>query len=110
SFSLWELGIDGTGLHSVLQGGNTIANECCGKWTSDGRYFVFQSLRQNISSIWIRPEKSSFFRKFSYEPVQLTTGPLSFSDPVLRKDGSNLLVMGLHTRVRLAGYEARSEQ
>jgi len=47
------------------------------KWTSDGRYFVFQSLHQNISSIWIRPEKSSFFRKVSYEPVQLTTGPLS---------------------------------
>src|SRR5437867_12865941 len=55
-------------------------------------------LTQNISSIWIRPEKSSFFRKFSYEPVQLTTGPLSFSDPVLSKDGKKLFVMGQQTR------------
>jgi hypothetical protein len=31
SSSLWELGIDGTGLHPVLQGWNAIANECCGK-------------------------------------------------------------------------------
>src|SRR5438094_10548271 len=65
SSALWELAIDGTGLYPVLQGWNTIANECCGKWTSDGQYFVFQTLRQNISSIWIRPEKSSFFRKLS---------------------------------------------
>ena len=110
SSSLWELGIDGTGLHPVLQGWNTIANECCGKWTSDGQYFVFQTLRQNISSIWIRPEKSSFFRKLSYEPVQLTTGPLSFSDPVLSKDGKKLFVMGQQTRGELVRYDAKSRQ
>jgi serine/threonine protein kinase/Tol biopolymer transport system component len=110
SSSLWELEIDGTGLHPFLQGWNTIAKECCGRWTSDGRYFVFQSLRQNISSIWIRPEKSSFFRKVSYEPVQLTTGPLSFSNPILSTDAKKLFVMGQQTRGQLVRYDARSRQ
>src|SRR5438876_8986579 len=63
-----------------------------------------------ISSIWIRPEKSSFFRKLSYEPVQLTTGPLSFSDPVLSKDGKKLFVMGQQTRGELVRYDAKSRQ
>jgi serine/threonine protein kinase/Tol biopolymer transport system component len=110
SSSLWELGIDGTGLHPLLQGWAATPNECCGKWASDGRYFVFQSLRQNVSSIWIRLEKSSFFRKVSYEPVQLTTGPLSFSDPVLSPDGKKLFVMGQQTRGELIRYDAKSRQ
>ncbi|PYX05887.1 MAG: hypothetical protein DMG88_20025 [Acidobacteria bacterium] len=110
SSSLWDLGIDGSGLHPFLQGWNTVPKECCGKWTSDGRYFVFQSVRQNLSSIWIRPEKSSFFRKVSYEPVQLTTGPLSFSNPILSTDAKKLFVMGQQTRGELIRYDAKSRQ
>src|SRR5207244_8023265 len=54
--------------------------------------------------------KSSFFRKLSYEPVHLTTGPLSFSDPVLSKDGKKLFVMGQQTRGELVRYDAKSRQ
>src|SRR5436853_7803140 len=50
------------------------------------------------------------FRKLSYEPVQLTTGPLSFSDPVLSKDGKKLFVMGQQTRGELVRYDAKSRQ
>src|SRR5436190_18706094 len=67
-------------------------------------------LTQNLSSIWIRPEKSSFFRKVSYEPVQLTTGPLSFSNPILSTDAKKLFVMGQQTRGELIRYDAKSRQ
>jgi eukaryotic-like serine/threonine-protein kinase len=110
SFSLWEVAVDGTGLHSLLEGWNKPASECCGTWTSNGQYFVFQSSRQNISSIWVRPERADLFRKISPEPIQLTTGPLSFSDPVPSKDGKKLFVIGQQTRGELVRYDASSRQ
>jgi len=110
SFSLWELAVDGTGLHPLLEGWNKPASECCGTWTSNGQYFVFQSSRQNISSIWVRPERADLFRKISSEPIQLTTGPLSFSDPVPSKDAKKLFVIGQQPRGELVRYDASSRQ
>src|SRR5207302_7402367 len=43
SSSLWELGIDGTGLHPVSQGRNTIASDCWRKWTSVGQSCVVRA-------------------------------------------------------------------
>jgi eukaryotic-like serine/threonine-protein kinase len=110
SLSLWELAVDGTGLHPLLEGWNKPASECCGAWTSNGQYFVFQSSRQNISSIWVRSERADLFRKLSSEPIQLTTGPLSFSDPVPSKDGKKLFVVGQQTRGELVRYDISSRQ
>ena len=55
---------EAAGLHPLVEGGNKPSRECCGGWTSNGRYFVFQSSRQNISSIWIRAERADLFEKF----------------------------------------------
>jgi serine/threonine protein kinase/Tol biopolymer transport system component len=106
SLSLWEVAVNGTGVHPLLEGWNKPSRECCGTWTSNGQYFVFQSSRQNISSIWVRAERADLFRKVSPEPVQLTTGPLSFSDPVLSKDGKKVFVLGQQTRGELMRYDA----
>jgi Tol biopolymer transport system component len=110
SLSLWEVAVDGTGLRPLLEGWNKPSRECCGTWTANGQYFVFQSSRQNISSIWVRPERADRFRKISPEPNQLTTGPLSFSDPVPSKDGKKLFVIGQQTRGELVRYDASSRQ
>ena len=42
--SLWEVHPDGSHLRQLLAGWNKPANECCGKWTPDGKYYVFQSI------------------------------------------------------------------
>jgi DNA-binding winged helix-turn-helix (wHTH) protein/Tol biopolymer transport system component len=110
SSSLWEVAVGGTTVHPLLEGWNKPPHECCGIWTPDGRYFVFQSVHQNVSSIWIRVEKFSGFRTFTPEPVQLTTGPLSFSNPVLSRDGKKLFVIGQQTRGELVRYDARSRE
>jgi eukaryotic-like serine/threonine-protein kinase len=110
SLSLWEVVLDGTGLHPLLEGWNKPSRECCGTWTSNGQYFAFQSFRQNVSSIWVRPEKADLARKISPEPIQLTTGPLSFSDPVPSKDGKKLFVIGQQTRGELVRYDASSRR
>jgi hypothetical protein len=92
--TLWEANSDGTGAHQLLKGWNDPPGECCGKWTADGRYFVFVSLRRGSSDIWIVADKQPWWRKASEEPVQLTTGPLQYTNPLPSKDGKTLYVVG----------------
>ena len=56
--SLWEVAIDGTSLHRLLDGWNRVPAECCGRWSPDGRWYVFQSTRDGRSDIWALPEPS----------------------------------------------------
>src|SRR5205823_10547206 len=43
--SLWQVEADGKNLHPLLSGWNNPPAECCGSWTLDGKYFLFQSQR-----------------------------------------------------------------
>ena len=67
-YSLWEASIDGSNLHAVLPGWNNPPAECCGNWTADGRYFVFQSTRRGKTGIWALREGRPF-RRSGAEPV-----------------------------------------
>lgn len=58
--SLWEVRADGAGLHELFPGWNKPARECCGKWTSDGRYFLFISANSKGQNIWACPNVTLF--------------------------------------------------
>src|SRR3954468_4309130 len=81
--AIWEMGTDGGSLHEVFPGWNVPANECCGTWSSDGKYFLFQSTRDRATNVWIVPERTDWWRNVSRTPVQLTTGPLQYANPVV---------------------------
>ena len=102
--SLWQVSVNGMDLNPLLPGWHSPPNECCGKWTADGRYFVFQS--QN--NIWALPERRGWFVKHNGQPVQLTSGPMSFSSPLPSKDGKKLFVVGRLARGELVRYDAKS--
>src|SRR5271169_868135 len=104
--SLWEISVEGTNLHAVLPGWHTPPSECCGKWTADGKYFVFASQ----GNIWARAEKGSWFGKSSSQPVQLTSGPMAFFSPLPSKDGKKLFVVGGLAHGELSRYDAKSNQ
>jgi Tol biopolymer transport system component/tRNA A-37 threonylcarbamoyl transferase component Bud32 len=104
--SLWQVSINGTGLHPLFPAWHTPPDECCGKWTPDGKYFVFQS-RGNI---WALAEKGNLFGKANARPMQLTSGPMTFSDPLPSKDGKKLFVVGALARGELARYDAKSAE
>jgi Tol biopolymer transport system component len=110
SLSLWEVSADGSHLHPLLPGWNNPPGECCGNWTLDGKYFLFQSTRNNRTDIWAIHEETGLFRKIRREPTQLTTGPIDFSSPVPSQDGKKLFVVGAQPRGELVRYDARSRQ
>jgi serine/threonine protein kinase/Tol biopolymer transport system component len=108
SSSLWEVASDGSGLHSVLPGWSGAARECCGRWTADGRYYVFESGRGGSRNVWIMADQTRGFRKIIREPVQLTTGPLVFSNPLPSTDGKKLFVIGAQPRAELVRFDKKS--
>ena len=105
---LWEVRTDGGGIHPLLPGWNNPPSECCGKWTPDGRFYVFQSTRDGATNVWIVPDRSDWWRKVPREPVQLTTGPLQFSNSLPSRDGKRLFVTGVQQRAELVRYDAKS--
>jgi Tol biopolymer transport system component/predicted Ser/Thr protein kinase len=108
--SLWEAGADGTEPHPLLPGWNNPPSECCGSWTPDARYFVFQSTQHGRSDIWAIREKGMFWGKSTQPPSHLTMGPMDFLGPVSSKDGKKLFVLGWQRRGELARYDSKSRQ
>jgi Tol biopolymer transport system component len=108
--SLWQASTDGSNLHPLLPGWNNPPNECCGNWTPDGRYFVFQAVREGTANVWARREDGGLFRSTRHEPVQLTTGPMNTGEPVPSRDGKRLFVQGWQPRAELVRYDAKSGQ
>ena len=106
TFAIWEARADGSDMHPSFPGWHNPPAECCGKWTADGRYYVFQNLLDN--NIWIVPDRSDWWRKTSREPIQLTTGPVQFSFPLSSTDGKQLFVVGVQPRAELVRYDAKS--
>ncbi len=108
--SIWEVSASGGDLHPLLPGWNSPPAECCGSWTPDGKYFVFQSAHGGRSDIWALREADGFLKPEKSKPVQLTSGPLDFLGPVPSKDGKRLFVIGSQPRGELAHYDAKSQQ
>jgi len=107
-FAIWEANADGSQPHPLLPGWNNPPQECCGDWTPDGKYYVFQSVRDGVSNVWLLPNRRKFSRRVSSEPVQLTAGPVQFYGPVFSKDGKKLFVIGYQPRAELVRYDPKS--
>src|SRR5437667_5145162 len=108
--SLWQVSADGTNLHPLLPGRHQATGECCGRWMPDGQYFVFVSGVVGDSTnpggqICALREKGSFLRKVSHEPVQLTSGAISYGYPLPSKDGKKLFAVAGLVRGELERYD-----
>jgi Tol biopolymer transport system component len=91
--SIQEVSADGGRLQALLPGRK--GGYCCGNWTPDGEYYVFQSwvfqpTSNSRPDIWALRERTGLFRKGNGEPVQLTAGPMDFRSPVSSVDGKRL--------------------
>jgi Tol biopolymer transport system component/DNA-binding winged helix-turn-helix (wHTH) protein len=107
--ALWEVASDGAGLHALFPGHKTGTDECCGVWTADGKYFVYQSTTDRQTHIWVIPEQGGLLNSGAPKPVQLTSGPISFLAPAVY-DRQHLLVLANKTRGELMRYDAARGQ
>jgi len=106
--SSWEVHSNGSGLRQLLPGFNNSANLCCGNWTPDGKYFVFQSMRGQVSTLWAMRETGDRWRKVSREPVQLTHGEMDAASPLPSKDGKRIFYIGTKLRGEVMRYDLKT--
>ena len=102
----------GSNLHQLLSSWHPLGGQCCGRWTPDGKFFLFLSGYSGTggSQIWALDERRGLFRKPPADPIQLTTGPLSWSQPIPGKDGKTIFAAGITVRGQLSRFDAKSKQ
>ncbi len=108
TLSLWEVNADGSNNHPLLAGWHTPPSECCGRWTPDGRYYIF--LTRNSGDIWALPLGRRWIPLRKPLPIQLTNGPLWFYDMSAGEDGKKILAAGTQRRGQLVRYDATTHQ
>jgi serine/threonine protein kinase/Tol biopolymer transport system component len=104
--SIWEASPDGSNSHRFLPDWNPGGTECCGTWTSDGKYYVFEATVAGSTNLWALRE-GGFFGKRGRKPVQLTTGPLQHALPIVSKDGKKIFFVGTQSSAELSVYDSR---
>jgi serine/threonine protein kinase len=108
--SIWESSAEGANARLLLPAWNSPASQSSGNWMPDGKYFVFQALRDGTATVWTYNEHGGLFRSTSLEPALLTTGPMNVGSPVPSRDGKKLFVQGWQPRGEVVRFDAKSGQ
>jgi Tol biopolymer transport system component len=110
--AIWEVHSDGSGLHALLPDWHAVSTKCCGSWTADGRYYIFQATRSELGStanLWALAEPAGRFEKKRYnQPVELTRGAISFGRPAPAPDNTKVWALGLKLRGTVVKYDTQS--
>ena len=106
---LWEMSADGSGLHRLLPDWKETGSQCCGKWTPDGRLYIFHLSNSPMrDELWALEEGLRPLRRWAIEPFRLTTGPLVWGRPILSKDGKKIFVKGQTPRGELSRIDTKT--
>ena len=100
--SLWDVPKDGSKPRPLVAEWQN-RTECCGQWTPDGKFFVFQSGGQ----IWAMPRAGRFFNRHP-NPIQLTASPMQLQSPLPSLDGRKLFVVGMTFRGELSKFDVKT--
>lgn len=113
---LWEIGQDGSNPHALLANWQHASTACCGSWTADGRYYVFQA-SQNVpntltvvTSLWALPGSSQGTDGNTSRLVQLTSGPMSFGNASLARDNRKMWAIGVQPAGEVVKYDRASKK
>lgn len=107
--SVWELSTSKTTPYPLLAGWDEPPSECCGSWTPDGKYFIFQATRDGKTDIWEVRERRGWTLSSS-DPVRLTAGQMNSLAPMVSRDGKKLYVIGQQLRGELVHYDAHARE
>ncbi len=100
--AIWEIDLDGGESYPVYPEWEQVMH-CCGVWTPDGRYYVFQSTQDDRVQFWAANEEEGD------APVQITSSALDFRRPAMSPDGKSILAISWQSRGEVARYDERIE-
>ena len=111
--ALWEIAVDGRDLHKLFLPSGALAMQCSGEWTSDGKYYLFNSWNSLVTpeprpatNLWGVRETSGLFRKSAATPFQITAGPMHFFNYVLDPSRNVLYAISAKNHGELQRYDS----
>ena len=102
--SLWEVKLDGSQPFELLPDAN-LKTSCCGSWTPDGKFYVFQASTDDGTHLWAieYPENGEIEPS---KPFQITSGAMGFGSPTISSDGKTIFAFSLQKRGELAEFDS----
>jgi Tol biopolymer transport system component len=104
--SIWEVGINGSNAHALLDGWQRASAACCGNWTANGAYYIFQVTQtspSNLTTLWAISDSNSAGKA---TPFQLTNGPISFGNALPSHDNKRVWALGVQPTGEVVKYDA----
>jgi len=84
--SIWEVSANGGNLHPVNLDLPMPGSACCGRWSTDGRYFFFTFTHDGIHSIWAIRDGGRMWLSRPARPVPLTFRPDNYGGLITSED------------------------
>jgi len=115
STALWEVRQDGSSPHALLANWQYASSACCGSWTADGRYYIFQALQNvpntstTLSVLWALPDSAQSADNTS-ALVRLTSGPMSFGNASLARDNQKMWALGVAPAGEVVKFDVGSKK
>jgi Tol biopolymer transport system component len=108
--ALWEVGRDGSNPHPLLSEWPYKTTACCGNWTADGQYYIFQASQAMPNTSLIVTSLWALSTEEDAAPVQITSGPMSFGNPSPSPDNKKIWAIGVQPAVEVVKYEAAKKK
>lgn len=107
---IWEVRSDGSSLHQFLPNWTGADGLCCGRWTADGKYYVFLASSEKFpSAVWALRESLGWLRR-SQTPTLLATGPLPASVVLPSADDKRIFILGNNARSEFVRVDPQTRE
>jgi Tol biopolymer transport system component len=114
--ALWEVNQDGSDPHALLAGWQYASSACCGNWTADGRYYIFQALQNQpntsttFTALWALAEPSPSPDNNTSRLVRLTSAPMSFGNASPGRDTKKMWAIGVAPAAEIVRYDRHHQK
>jgi Tol biopolymer transport system component len=107
-WQIWQSNLDDSGLRQFLPKFPEAIYG--GKWSRDGKLYIFDQLVYTATSLWAVTERTFPFRTLDSKPARLTNGPLAFPAATVSNDGKQIYAVGESLRGELNVYDAAARE
>jgi eukaryotic-like serine/threonine-protein kinase len=106
--SLWEVALNDPQPRPVFPDWKEHLADCCGSWSPDGKYFIFQSTSDGSAGVWAIREQRWRLGDSHVSRIRLTQGPVDVWAPVFSADGHKIFAVVQQRRGELVRFNPTS--
>jgi dipeptidyl aminopeptidase/acylaminoacyl peptidase len=102
---IWEIAVSGAHPHTLLENWQHASAACCGNWTANGAYYIFQVTQtspSNLTTLWAVADHTQSAKAI---PFQLTKGPISFGNALPARDEKKVWAFGVQPTGEAVRYD-----